>query len=115
ALTDWLAVRPEPKREADAGLVFLTVKRLPWSVANRSLSHEFEKLAKRVGVPGGRGFYALRHVFQTIGDESGDFLAVRKIMGHASNDIADVYRERVSDVRLRRVTDHVRGWLLGTG
>jgi integrase len=88
---------------------------LPWSVSNRSLSHEFEKLAKRAKVPGGRGFYALRHVFQTIGDESGDFIAVRKVMGHASNDIADVYRERVSDARLRKVTDHVRAWLLGTG
>jgi hypothetical protein len=47
----------------------------------------------------------LRHTFQTIGDEAGDFIAVRQIMGYTfSNDISAVYRERVSDKRLLKVT-----------
>jgi hypothetical protein len=28
--------------------------------------------------------------------------------------MASVYRERISDERLRAVTDHVRAWLFGT-
>ena len=66
-----------------------------------------------LGIDGHRGFYACRHTFQTIGDESGDFLAVRAIMGHASKDIADEYRERTSDERLQRVSAFVREWLFG--
>jgi integrase len=74
------------------------------------------KLLDRLGIEGHRGFYCLRHTHQTVGDESGDFVAVRTIMGHAfSGDISAVYRERVSDERLRKVTDHVRGWLFGPG
>jgi hypothetical protein len=36
-------------------------------------------------------------------------------MGHvpAANDMAAVYRQRVNDDRLRRVTEHVRTWLFG--
>ena len=33
------------------------------------------------------------------------------IMGHARDDMASVYRERVDDERLHAVTDHVRKWL----
>ena len=34
-------------------------------------------------------------------------------MGHspAANDMAAVYRQRVTDERLKAVTDHVRKWL----
>jgi integrase len=115
ALRDWLTVRPTPHDEADAGLVFITYKRGSWKDdTGRALPHEFRKLADSAGIDGSRGFYCLRHTFQTIGDECGDFLAVRKIMGHATNDIADVYRERVSDERLKKVTDHIRAWALPT-
>jgi integrase len=115
ALRDWLSVRPAPRDEADGDLVFVTYKRGSWKDdTGRALPHEFRKLANSVAVNGHRGFYCLRHTFQTIGDECGDFIAVRKIMGHASNHIADVYRERVSDERLREVTEHVRCWLFAT-
>ncbi len=49
----------------------------------------------------------------TIGDKTGDYLAVRRVMGHADNSISDHYRERFQDERLRRVVDHVHGWLFG--
>ena len=32
-------------------------------------------------------------------------------MGHARGDMASVYRERISDERLRAATEHVRSWL----
>ena len=117
AVREWLAQRPEPKDPADAGLVFITYKRGSWrDDTGRALSHEMRKLLDRIGVNGHRGFYCLRHTLQTIGDECGDFLAVRSIMGHAGgSDIADTYRERMTEARLRKVTEHVRGWLQAGG
>jgi integrase len=126
ALKEWLAVRPEPADPADAGLVFVTrrggrwfkataddlVGKKKWRLADTPLTKETRKLLDGLGINGHRNFYAARHTFQTIGDESGDFLAVRSIMGHAGvADIADHYRERMSDQRLKKVADYVRGWL----
>jgi integrase len=63
-------------------------------------------------IDGHGNFYALRHTFQTEGDEARDTVATKKIMGHAMDeDISTTYRERISDERLRAVADHVRGWL----
>jgi len=62
---------------------------------------------------GHRNFYALRHTFETIGGEAKDQVAVDYIMGHARDDMASVYRERISDERLKAITDHVRQWLFG--
>lgn len=59
----------------------------------------------------GLSFYSLRHNFQTIADELGDYVATRRIMGHADPSISDNYRERFPDERLRRVVDHVQSWL----
>jgi hypothetical protein len=39
-------------------------------------------------------------------------VAVDAIMGHSRDDMASVYRERISDDRLRAVVEHVRKWLL---
>jgi integrase len=61
----------------------------------------------------GLNFYALRHTFETIAGESRDQVAVDHIMGHARDDMASVYRERISDERLKAVTDYMRGWLFG--
>jgi integrase len=112
ALRDWLAQRPDPKAEDDAGLVFITKYGQPWAkAADRPITKETRKLLDALGINGHRNFYALRHTFQTIGDECGDFLAVRHIMGHADSDISAHYRERVSDERLRKVAEYVRAWL----
>jgi len=61
----------------------------------------------------GINFYVLRHVCETIGGENGDQVATDYVMGHVRNDMASLYRERISDDRLRRVTEHVRQWLFG--
>jgi integrase len=117
ALSESLSVRPNSRDIGDtaAELVFITRWGRPWATGTPAdaIGPAFQKLCCRCGVTP-RGFYGLRHTFQTVGDESGDFLAVRSIMGHAGGtDIADHYRERLSDKRLQSVTEHVRGWLFG--
>jgi integrase len=131
ALREAIADRPKSKNEADASLVFLTQRGLPWVkvhcheeeeeghqkvriVQDDAIAKELKKLAKQLGIDRkGVGFYAIRHGFQTVGDEAGDPVAVRFLMGHAddADDMSAHYRERVSDERLRAVVDHVRDWL----
>jgi integrase len=115
AVRTWFDQRPTPADDADADLVFVTSRRGPWSkrsTTNNPVSVEMRKLLDRIGVNGKRNFYCLRHTFQTIGDESGDFIAVRTIMGHGfAGDISATYRERVGDDRLRKVVGVVHAWL----
>jgi integrase len=59
----------------------------------------------------GINFYVLRHVCETIGGETGDQVATDYVMGHVKSDMASLYRERISDDRLRAVSDHLHGWL----
>ena len=76
-----------------------------------ALAQRFAKLLKALDINGRRGFYALRHTFETIAGESKDQVAVNAIMGHVDNSMAAVYRERISDERLQAVVDVVREWL----
>ena len=62
---------------------------------------------------GGLGFYTLRHTFRTVADEAKDQPAADYIMGHETPHISSVYRETISDERLKAVSDHVRTWLFG--
>ena len=62
-------------------------------------------------INGARGFYSLRHCFETIAGETTDQVCVNSIMGHVDNSMASVYRERISDERLRAVVETVRAWL----
>jgi integrase len=119
AIREALAVRPAPKKEEHAGLVFLTAQGLPWAKeeASSPLVFKVRTLLKKLGIDGrkGLGFYTLRHTHRTVADEARDQPAADLIMGHARGDMASVYRERISDERLRAVTDHVRAWLFGGG
>jgi integrase len=112
--------RPTPKDQADADLVFVTKYGQRWvrnsSGAKQSwvdsVGAQFGKLLHRLGLKRNKlSFYALRHTFETIGGEARDQVAVDHIMGQARNDMASLYRERISDERLRRVTDVIHGWL----
>jgi integrase len=107
------ASRPEPKNAGYAGLVFLTRFGGRWftGTTTNPLSAEVRKLLDALGINGHRNFYALRHTFETVGGEALDQVAVDFIMGHARENMASVYRERISDARLKAVTDHVRAWL----
>ncbi|MFL5242421.1 MAG: tyrosine-type recombinase/integrase [Gemmataceae bacterium] len=115
AIRESLANRPDPKKEDYAGLVFITKYGLPWAKdsADQTLAKEFGKLMRGLGINGrkGLGFYTLRHTFRTVADESKDQPAVDFIMGHELPHMSSVYRETISEVRLKAVTDYVRTWL----
>jgi integrase len=119
ALRQTLACRQRPKDRAHADTCFLTRFGEPWTPKGRNIhyspiSRETAKLLKDLGIyRKGLSFYALRHTFQTIGEESGDAVAVKSIMGHIpeANDMSAVYRERMTDKRLHAVAAYVRRWL----
>jgi integrase len=115
ALRSVLAEHREPIDDADKDLVFITSAGFSWNknTSNNPVSKEMRKHLNALGIKGSRNFYALRHVFETIGGESRDQVAVDHIMGHSRNDMASAYRERISDERLKAVCDHVRKWVFG--
>jgi integrase len=115
AIRETLARRPAPKDEGHAGLVFITKYGLPWAkdTTDQTLAKEFGKLLNALHINGrtGLGFHTLRHVFRTVGDEAKDQPACDYIMGHESPHMSSVYRETISDARLKAVADHVHAWL----
>lgn len=80
-----------------------------------ALTKEFAKVRGRAGIEKPVGFYGLRHAFQTIGEESGDKTAVSAIMGHVDPSISAIYREKISDPRLRGVVDVVHTLVFDDG
>ncbi len=104
-----------------AGLVFVTKYGLPFvrtgpsGTSNiDSVCTGFNKLLKECGLKRhGVGFYAIRHTFETIAGACGDQVAVDAIMGHATDDMSSLYRERIDDARLQKAVDHVHSWLFG--
>jgi integrase len=115
ALRDVLAKRHEPKSEEDAGLVFITKYGYSWckDTSTNPVSQEMGKLLRALKINGrkGLGFYTFRHTFRTVADECKDQPAVDYIMGHEVPHMSVVYRETISDARLRAVADHVCAWL----
>ncbi len=59
----------------------------------------------------GLNFYAVRHSFQTIAEESKDLPAVKAAMGHVDGTMSGEYREEISDQRMRSMVEAVRRWL----
>lgn len=127
AVTQALSQKPEPANSEFASLVFLTRFGKPWNKEGASyLSEQFRKFLQSIDAEAaqevgdseparlyrkGVGFYTLRHVFETIGGESRDQVAVDAIMGHERGDMASHYRERISDERLQGVVEIVHDWL----
>jgi integrase len=113
ALKEALARRPKPKDPAEATLVFLTKYGQSWAkdTSANPISAEMRKLLNVLGLNGHRNFYTLRHSFRTVADEARDQPAADSIMGHEAPHMSSVYRERISDGRLKAIADHVRAWL----
>lgn len=124
AIRQSLAKRSQPKDPTHETLVFVTKYGNSWAKAtgvlrsddtpkpsDNPVSKEMRKLLDSLGINGNRNFYALRHTFETIGGEAKDQVAVDHIMGHSRDDMASYYRERISDERLKSISDHVRSWL----
>lgn len=75
------------------------------------VAQEFKRVAAKAGVS--KTFYCGRRTFQTQGEESRDLPAVQSIMGHIppETNMSALYRQRISDDRLRAVVNTVRDWL----
>lgn len=115
ALRDSIERRPKPKKKENARLVFITSHGYAWAkdTPDSPVAKETKKLMKALGINRrkGLGFYTLRHTFRTVADETKDQPAVDFIMGHEVPHMSSVYRETISDERLRAVVDHVHKWL----
>jgi integrase len=113
AIKEALAVRPDHKDRADAGLVFITKYGDSWAkdAADSPITKETKKLLNKLKIGGQKSFYLLRHTFRTIADESKDQPVCDYVMGHQSLHMSTVYRERIDDDRIRTVVEHVRAWL----
>jgi integrase len=112
-----LKVRPKPKDAAHRNHVFIGRRRESYLADNGyRVAQEFARVLDAAKVKPKRGFYAIRHSFQTVGEGCNDLVAVQAIMGHAASgsDMSARYRERIDDDRLRAVTDHIHKWLFGT-
>jgi integrase len=109
-----IAGRPDAHDPEYAQRVFITKYGNPFANGKygTALGHEFKKLLRAVGLDkDGLNFYALRHGFETIAGDTADQVAVDAVMGHAREDMASVYRERVNDARLEKIARHVHDWL----
>ncbi len=115
ALRQAIAGRPEPKDPEHAGLVFVTKYGGSWASDKDPgiITKEMKKLLGKLGINGHRNFYTLRHTHRTVADEAKDQPAADYIMGHESTHMSTLYRERISDERLKAVVDHARQWLFG--
>jgi integrase len=115
ALKEAIAQRPKPKAADDARLVFITKYGQPWAKDDDPgvITKEMRKLLFQLGINEHRNFYTLRHTFRTIADEAKDQPAADYIMGHEVPHMSSIYRETISDARLKAVIDHVRVWLFG--
>ncbi|MGD0654554.1 MAG: tyrosine-type recombinase/integrase [Thermoguttaceae bacterium] len=115
AVQEAIQDRPAPRDPEHAKQVFLTKYGQPWAkTVGRAnpISTEFKKLLIELKLyRRGLSFYALRHTFETVAGDSRDQVAVDHIMGHADSSMAGMYRERISDERLKAVVDHVHKWL----
>ncbi len=95
--------------------LFVTKYGMSWMRGSHdAIGKNFAKLRDDHDIERGT-FYDLRRTFQTVAEESLDFPAVKHIMGHAagSSDMSAVYRQRISDERIKKVCEHVRNWLFG--
>lgn len=91
------------------GETYQDKQRTGWRVTNL-----YAYVAKKAGVTG-HSFYDLRRTFSTVAQNMvpGDVDAVEAIMGHADeeDDMAALYRQKISDERLLAVVRHVRKWV----
>jgi integrase len=113
AIAEWLPLRPTATDPADTDKMFVTKYGNIWAGRKHDspITKEFSKVCATLGITAPKTFYSLRRTFQNIAEEGKDFLAARAIMGHADADVSTFYREKVSEHRLRAVTEFVQGWL----
>lgn len=109
-----IAARKKPKREADAGFLFIGSRGCSLVGGRRGseVGDAFGVVMKACGLSG-RTFYDLRRNFKTIAKRCKNSEAVKAIMGHAApeSDMSARYDLEIEDAELRRAVDVVREWL----
>ena len=109
--------RRRAKLRQNDNLVFLTKSGNPWgsrTTRDSAIAKRYRRLLDKHGLyRPGRSFYSLRHVFQTVAEDTLDIQAVRRVMGHVDNSISNEYRDSIPDERIEKVCNHVRRWLFG--
>lgn len=129
AIREAYAARRDPKDPEHSHLAFLAPNGRPlvrhfeeeeedgagiWTTRTDYLGQSFGRLMDKAGIGGRRGFYGLRHSFQTIADnQCRDEAAVKHVMGHTDDSMSANYRDRFEDHRLEAVAETVRRWLFG--
>jgi hypothetical protein len=71
------------------------------------------KLLRKLVINGRKGleFYTLRHAFRTVAAGAQDQPAAGFVPGREVPHMSSVYRETMSDARLKAVSEHLREWL----
>jgi integrase len=82
-----------------------------WKARTDILGKVFGVWLDRLGVGGNRGFYGIRHSFQTAAETCLDLPAVMHCMGHADPSMSARYRGEITDARLEAVAAAVHKWL----
>ena len=112
----WVAEHPRSKCTAELrGRMFVTKYGNEYCPdgGTDAIAREFLKLKEACGITRkNAGFYALRHVTQTIGEQSGDPLAVKILMGHVDSSISETYRDHFDPDRVKIVCNCIRDWYL---
>jgi integrase len=111
ALRDYLAIRPKPPKRLERNF-FVTVHLNKWTAS--SIVHEFAKLRDKCEIESGT-FIWFRKTVQTIGENEGDTIAVKAVMGHVDDSISSEYRQGVDPRRIVRVTEIIHDWLINGG
>jgi len=109
------AIEAVRQKAYDSPLLFITKYGQPWyrETGDNPLTEAFTKVLDACELRKvGRNFYALRHTFRTIADDTMDQVACDAIMGHSNSTMAKHYLHGKNAVRLQAVVDHVRAWAL---
>lgn len=108
AVQTYIKTRPAASLSKDDGFLFVTRWGNPWR--SYTVCQEFEKVRELAKIEQG-AFSWFRHTVQTIGERTGDIVAVRAVMGHVDESISAEYREGLEDSRLIAVADVIWEWL----
>ncbi len=76
----------------------------------QKIDRDFRALRDSLGMT--EGFYSLRRTFATIASDTLDQPAIDLVMGHSNASMSALYRQEVSDDRVKAVCSHVRDWYL---